>query len=148
VWHILYRKLLLLLLMIGNRFLKNRFHLFINFCHRRTNNRCCSHRYRRIYNGLCNHIALHHGCNSSWYREKRFCDHQNGHTDPLLLKLYLLRYHAPPYHFILYKNNVSCLQDLDVFIRTVEMEPLRLIWIANKMTTYSLRVQLSNTWVK
>jgi hypothetical protein len=101
VRRILYRRLLLLLLMIDNRFLENRFQMFINFCHRRTNNRCCSHGYRRICNGLCNHIALHHGCNSSRYREKWFCDHRSGHTDPLLLKSYLLRYHAPPDHFIL-----------------------------------------------
>jgi hypothetical protein len=33
---------LLFLLIIGNRFLKNRFQFFINFCHRRTNNRCCT----------------------------------------------------------------------------------------------------------
>jgi hypothetical protein len=37
------------------------------------------------------------------------------------------------------------LHDLDVSIRTVETEPLRIIWIANEMTTYSLRVQLPNT---
>jgi hypothetical protein len=30
---------------------------------------------------------------------------------------------------------VSSFHDLDVAIRTVETEPLRLIWIANEMTT-------------
>jgi hypothetical protein len=101
MWHILYRRLVLLLLMIGNRFLKNRFLFFITFYHRRTNNRRCSHRYMRIYNGFYSHIALHHGCNSSRYREKWFCDHQSGHTDSLLLKSYLSRYRAPPDHLIL-----------------------------------------------
>jgi hypothetical protein len=99
VWHILYGRLLLFLLMIGNRFLKNRFQ--INLYHRRTNNRCCSHGYRRICNGFCNHIALRHGYNSSRYQEKWLCNHRSGHTDPLLLKLYLSRYRAPPDHFIL-----------------------------------------------
>jgi hypothetical protein len=70
MWHILKKRLLLLLLMIGNRFLKNRFLFFINFCHRRINNRCCSHSPRRIYNGFYNHIALYFGCNSIRYREK------------------------------------------------------------------------------
>jgi hypothetical protein len=63
MWHILYRRLLLLLLIIGNRFL-----LFINIYHRRINYRHCSHRYRRFYNGFYNHIALHYGCNGSRYR--------------------------------------------------------------------------------
>jgi hypothetical protein len=85
MWHILHRRLLLLL-MIGNRFLKNRFLFFINFCHQRTNNMRCSHMYRRIYNMLYNHIVLHHRCNSSRYRENQFCDHWSEHIDPLLLK--------------------------------------------------------------
>jgi hypothetical protein len=100
-WHILYRRLLLLLLMIGNRFLKNRFLFFMNFCHRRTNNRRRNHRYRRIYNEFYNHIALYYGCNSSRYQEKQFSDHQSGHIHPLLLKSYLSGYHAPPDHLIL-----------------------------------------------
>jgi hypothetical protein len=99
-WHILYRRLLLLLI-IGNRFLKKSFLFFISFYHQRANNRCRSHRYMRIYNGLYNHIALYYGCNSSRYQEKWFSDHRSGHIQPLLLKSYLSGYRAPPNHIIL-----------------------------------------------
>jgi hypothetical protein len=68
MWHILYRRLLLLL-MIDNRFLKNRLLFFINFLHQGTKKKHCSHSHRRIYNGFYNDIALYYGCNSRRYRE-------------------------------------------------------------------------------
>jgi hypothetical protein len=104
MWHILHKRPLLLHLMIGNRFLKNRLLFFINSCHRRTNNRRCTHSQRRIYNGFYNHIALYYGCNNSRYQEEWFCDHRSGHIYPILLKSYLS--HAPPDHLIHYKDSV------------------------------------------
>jgi hypothetical protein len=44
VWHIFYLRLLLHLLICGIRFyriLRDRNHIIIHCCHRRTNNRCC-----------------------------------------------------------------------------------------------------------
>jgi hypothetical protein len=145
MWHILYRKLLLLL-MIGNRFLKTvSSSSSISVIEEPIIGIVVIGTGESIISST---MTLYYGCNNSRYREKRLCDHQSGHIYPLLLKSYFSEYRAPPNHLILLKDSVSRFYILSVSIGTVEMEPLRIVWIVNEMVTHSLMVQLPNTWVK
>jgi hypothetical protein len=89
MWHIMYKRMLLLLLMSDSRFLKDRYLFFFNCCHRRT------------YNRYCNYSVLYYRCNINMYCESWHLNHWSRHIYSFLLKTYLSRYRALPGHRIL-----------------------------------------------